>query len=218
MGGGAEVVVVRIKEGPCPRGVLCVSIGGVTPRKDVVVPDGDYLVVMSPVVALAVDVREVAKRFKCVICVGPSTAAAVGSCVVPREYTSYGVAQLLKALAPGRVVVLRSSAGNDVLKSLLPDVVEIPAYDVAIDEAKLREAASALASARAVVLTSSAVAEAVARSVDLSGKLVVAIGAVTSGKLAELGMPHVVAEEATIEAAVKTAWRELKKVEGLDPD
>ncbi len=211
MGGGAEVVVVRIKEGPCPRGALCVSVGRVVPRRDVAVPDGDYLVVMSPAVAQAVDVREVARRFRCVICVGPATAAAVGSCVVPREYTSYGVAQLLKALAPGRVVVLRSSAGNDVLRSLIPDVVEVPVYDVEIDEAKLREAARIIAGARAAVLTSSAVAEAVARFVDLSHKLVVAIGAVTAKKLAELGVPHVVAEETTIESAVGTAWRELEK-------
>jgi len=159
-------------------------------------------------------VREVARRFRCVICVGPATAAAVGSCVVPREYTSYGVAQLLKALAPGRVVVLRSSAGNDVLRSLIPDVVEVPVYDVEIDEAKLREAARIVAGARAAVLTSSAVAEAVARFVDLSHKLVVAIGAVTAKKLAELGVPHVVAEEATIESAVGTAWRELEKAGG----
>jgi uroporphyrinogen-III synthase len=211
MGGGAEVVVVRIKEGPCPGDALCVSIGGVVPRRGVAVPNGDYLVVMSPAVAQAVNVREVAKRFKCVICVGPSTAAAVGGCVVPREYTSYGVAQLIKALAPGRTIVLRSSSGNDVLKSLIPDVVEVPVYDVVIDEAKLREAAQIAAGARAVVLTSSAAAEAVARHLDLSDKLVVAIGAVTSKKLAELAVPHIVAEEATIEGSVKTAWRYLRK-------
>jgi len=41
MGGGAEVVVVRIKEGPCPGDALCVSIGGVVPRRGVAVPDGD---------------------------------------------------------------------------------------------------------------------------------------------------------------------------------
>jgi len=47
------------------------------------------------------------------------------------------------------------------------------------------------------------VAEVVASRVDLRGKRVVAIGPVTSAKLAELGIPHIVAPEATIEAAVK---------------
>jgi len=131
--------------------------------------------------------------------------------VVPREYTSYGVARLIKALAPGRTIVLRSSSGNDVLKSLIPDVVEVPVYDVVIDEAKLREAVQIAAGARAVILTSSAAAEAVARHLDLTDKLVVAIGAVTSKKLAELAVPHIVAEEATIESSVKTAWRHLRK-------
>jgi uroporphyrinogen-III synthase len=198
MGGGEEVVVVRVREGPCPPGARCVSIGTIRPRRGVQIPDGDYLVVMSPAVASAVD--------------GPSTAAAVGGrCAVPREYTSYGVAQLLKALAPGRTVVLRSSAGNDVLRSLVPDVVEVPVYDVVFEEEKIREAVSAVSAANAVVLTSSTIAEIVASRVDLAGKIVVAIGAVTSKKLRELGVPHVVAEEATIESAVKTAWEHWEK-------
>jgi uroporphyrinogen-III synthase len=50
-----------------------------------------------------------------------------------------------------------------------------------------------------------------ASRVDLMGKIVVAIGAVTSKKLRELGVPHVVAEEATIESAVKTALRNWEK-------
>jgi uroporphyrinogen-III synthase len=212
MGGGEEVVVVRVREGPCPLGARCVSIGAVRPRRDIQIPDGDYLVVMSPAVASAVDVAAVAGRFKCVICVGPATAAAVGGgCVVPREYTSYGVAQLLKALAPGKTVVLRSSAGNDVLRSLVPDVIEVPVYDVVFEEEKIREAVSAVSAAKAVVLTSSAIAEIMASHVDLTGKIVVAIGAVTSKKLRELGVSHVVAEEATIESAVKTALRNWEK-------
>jgi len=215
MGGGEEVVVVRVREGPCPPGARCVSIGTIRPRHGVQIPDGDYLVVMSPAVASAVDVAAVAGRFKCVICVGPSTAAAVGGrCAVPREYTSYGVAQLLKALAPGRTVVLRSSAGNDVLRSLVPDVVEVPVYDLVFDEEKIREAVSAVSAAKVVVLTSSTIAEIMASRVDLAGKIVVAIGAVTSKKLRELGVPHVVAEEATIESAVKTALRNWEKSVG----
>jgi Uroporphyrinogen-III synthase len=130
---------------------------------------------------------------------------------VPREYTSYGVAQLLKALAPGKTVVLRSSGGNDVLRSLVPDVVEVPVYDVVFEEEKIREAVSAVSAAKAVVLTSSAIAEIMAGRVDLTGKIVVAIGVVTSKKLRELGVPHVVAEEATVESAVKTALRIWEK-------
>lgn len=209
MGDGAEVVVVRIKEGGCPPGVRCLSIGRVVPRRGVEVPDGDYLVVMSPAVAQAVDVGKLRQRFRCVVCVGPSTAKAVGGCAVPREYTSYGVARLLKELAPGRVVVLRSSAGNDVLRRLLPGVVEVPVYDVELDPAKIRAAAEAVAQARAVVVTSSAVAEAVAKAVDLGGKVVVAIGAVTSQRLAQLGIRHITAEEATIEKAVEAAKKAL---------
>ncbi|MFN3803565.1 MAG: uroporphyrinogen-III synthase, partial [Pyrobaculum sp.] len=90
-----SVVVVRLKEGPCPQGAVCISIGSITPRKEVTVPEGDYLVVMSPVVVQAVDIEKLRHKFRCIICVGPSTAAAVGSCVVPREYTSYGVARLI---------------------------------------------------------------------------------------------------------------------------
>ncbi|ABO09129.1 uroporphyrinogen-III synthase [Pyrobaculum calidifontis] len=198
-----SIVVVRIKEGKCPEGATCISIGRVAPRPDVYIPEGDYLVVMSPAVAQFVDLEKIRARFKCVICVGPATAEAVGNCITPREYSSYGVAKLLKELAPGVVVVLRSGMGNDVLKSLVPNVVEVPVYDIVIEPDKLESATAAIAAARAVVLTSATVAEVVASRVDLRGKRVVAIGPVTSAKLAELGIPHIVAPEATIEAAVK---------------
>jgi len=200
-----SIVVVRIKEGKCPEGATCASIGRVVPRPGVYIPEGDYLVVMSPAVAQFVDLEGIRARFKCVICVGPATAEAVGNCVVPREYSSYGVAKLLKELAPGRVVVLRSGMGNDVLKSLVPNVVEVPVYDIVIEPDKLESAVAAVVAARAVVLTSATVAEVVASRADLRGKRVVAIGPVTSAKLAELGIPHIVAPEATIEAAVKAA-------------
>ncbi len=202
-----SVAIIRLKEGPCPQGALCVRIGSVVVRRDVSVPDGDYLVIMSPVVAQAVDVDEIRRRFKCTICVGPSTAAAVGSCAVPREYSSYGVARLIKELAPGRVVVLRSSAGNDVLRSLLPDVVEVPVYDISIDRDMLEDAVAAIQRSDVVVLTSSIAAEEIAKRIDLSNKKVVAIGPVTSSKLAQLGIPHVVAPEATIESAYKIALK-----------
>nr|KJR74045.1 MAG: uroporphyrinogen III synthase HEM4 [Thermoproteus sp. AZ2] len=201
-----RTVVVRIKEGPCPEGAECISIGTIKPRP-YEIPDGDYLVVMSPAVAKFVDIERIRRRFRCVICVGPSTAEAVGSCAVPREYSSYGVAKLLEAMAPGRVVVLRSSAGNDVLRRLVPGVVEVAIYDVEIDEERLTRYAPAIAQAEAVVLTSATVARAVAKAVDLAGKTVVAIGPVTSKALSELGIPHVVAEESTIEKAVETARR-----------
>ncbi|AAL62880.1 hypothetical protein PAE0589 [Pyrobaculum aerophilum str. IM2] len=207
----AEVVVVRLKEGPCPEGATCISIGWVELRKNVVVPDGDYLVVMSPVVADVVNLAELKKRFKCIICVGPSTAERVGGCVVPREFTSFGIARLLKEMAPGRVVVLRSSAGNEVLRSLMPEVIEVPVYDIYIDEGKLKEATRLIESAKTVVLTSSTVAEAVARRADLGGKVVVAIGRVTSEKLKELGVRHIVAEESTIKNAVWTALNALRR-------
>ncbi|MFB6490725.1 MAG: uroporphyrinogen-III synthase [Thermoproteus sp. AZ2] len=201
-----RTVVVRIKEGPCPEGAECISIGTIKPRP-YEIPDGDYLVVMSPAVAKFVDIERIRRRFRCVICVGPSTAEAVGSCAVPREYSSYGVAKLLEAMAPGRVVVLRSSAGNDVLRRLVPGVVEVAIYDVEIDEERLTRYAPAIAQAEAVVLTSATVARAVAKAVDLAGKTVVAIGPVTSKALSELGISHVVAEESTIEKAVETARR-----------
>lgn len=204
-----RVVVVRVKDGPCPEGALCVSIGKVVPRRGVEVPDGDYLVVMSPAVVDAVDVAALAGRFRCVICVGPSTAARVGRCAVPREYTSFGVAELLRSLAPGRVVVLRSSSGNEVLRSLVPGVVEVAVYDLVVHEEKIREAAGVLRRAEAIVLTSATVAEAVAKYVDLGGKTVVAIGRVTSQKLSQLGVPHLVAEEATMKSAVEAALRAI---------
>ncbi|ABL87299.1 Uroporphyrinogen III synthase HEM4 [Pyrobaculum islandicum DSM 4184] len=210
MGGGTEIVVVRIKEGRCPSGAYCISIGRIIPRPDVVIPDGDYLVIMSPSVAYSINLSNVVKKFKCVICVGPSTAEAVGNCIVPREYTSYGVARLLKELAPGRVVVLRSSAGNEVLKTLVPNVIEVPVYDIVLDRDRIEEAAKAIVMAKAVVFTSSTAVEAVAKAVDLTGKTVVAIGAVTSQKLTQLGIPHITAGEATIEEAVKTAKKELE--------
>jgi uroporphyrinogen-III synthase len=93
-------------------------------------------------------------------------------------------------------------------------VVEVPVYDIVFDEEKIREAVSAVSAAKAVVLTSSTIAEIMASRVDLTGKIVVAIGAVTSKKLRELGVPHVVAEEATIESAVKTALRNWEKSVG----
>ncbi|MEM1597066.1 MAG: uroporphyrinogen-III synthase [Pyrobaculum sp.] len=203
------LLVVRLKEGPCPEEAFCVTIGKLAPRRDVVIPDGDYLVVMSPAVAQAVNIEEVRRRFKCVICVGPSTARAVGSCVTPREYSSYGVAKLLEAMSPGRVVVLRSGAGNDVLRRLVPGVVEVSVYDVVIDEDAVKSLKELAERASAIVATSSLVAEVLAKSVDLRGKKVVAIGPVTSDRLNALGVPHVVAPEATIEAAVETARRML---------
>ncbi|MEZ0247890.1 MAG: uroporphyrinogen-III synthase [Thermoproteus sp.] len=202
-----QILVVRIKGGSCPEGAQCVSIGRVTLRKDVVVPEGDYLVVMSPVVAEAVDMGSLRRRFKCVICVGPSTAEAVGGCITPREYTSYGVARLLGEMAPGRVVVLRSGSGNDVLRRLLPGVVEVPVYDIAIDEDAVRRLKDLAEGASTIIVTSSLVADVLARHVDLSNKKVVAIGPITSEKLKELGIPHLVSPEATIEVAVRTALR-----------
>lgn len=199
------LLVVRLKEGPCPDDAVCVSVGKFAPRRDVVVPDGDYLVVMSPAVAQVVNVEEVRRRFKCVICVGPSTARAVGSCATPREYSSYGVARLLETLSPGRVVALRSGIGNDVLRRLVPGVVEVPVYDVFIDEDAVKSLRELAERASVVVVTSSFVAEVLAKNVDLRGKKVVAIGPVTSDKLKALGVPHVIAAEATIEAAVETA-------------
>lgn len=199
-----QTVVVRLKEGPCPEGVMCISIGSIKPRP-YEIPRGDYLVVMSPVVAQFVDLEKIRHMFRCIICVGPSTAEAVGRCVVPREYSSYGVAKLLEAMAPGRVVVLRSSTGNEVLRTLLPDVVEVAVYDVEIDRNKLAQYAPMIARADAVVLTSSTVAREVAKAVNLVGKRVIAIGPVTSMALRELGIPHVVAEESTIEKAVEKA-------------
>lgn len=62
-----------------------------------------------------------------------------------------------------------------------------------------------------MVLTSSTVAEAVARRADLGGKVVVAIGRVTSEKLKELGVRHIVAEESTIKNAVWTALNALRR-------
>lgn len=203
------LLVVRLKEGPCPKEALCVTIGKLAPRRDVVIPDGDYLVVMSPAVAQAVNIEEVRRRFKCVICVGPSTARTVGSCITPKDYSSYGVAKLLEAMSPGRVVVLRSGAGNDVLRRLVPGVVEVPVYDVVIDEDAVKSLKELAERASVIVATSSLVAEVLAKSVDLRGKKVVAIGPVTSDRLNALGVPHVVAPEATIEAAVETARRML---------
>ncbi|KUO86924.1 MAG: uroporphyrinogen III synthase HEM4 [Thermoproteus sp. JCHS_4] len=204
-----SIAIIRIKEGPCPEGAQCISVGSISPRANISIPEGDYLVVMSPAVARAVDLEAVRGSFRCVICVGPATASAVGGCVVPREYSSYGVARLIGELAPGRVVVLRSSAGNDVLRRLLPDVVEVSVYDIYIDGEKLRQAAEAVARSSVVVLTSATVAESIARFVDLSGKKVVAIGPVTSARLKSLGVPHVVAAESTIESAFKTAMELL---------
>lgn len=206
-----SVTIVRLKEGPCPRGAMCVAIGSIIMREDVLVPEGDYLVVMSPIVAQAINLGEIKRKFKCVICVGPSTAAAVGDCVIPREYSSYGVARLIRELAPGKVVVLRSNRGNDVLRSLLPDVVEVPVYEIRIDRFKLTKAVEAVQRSQAVVLTSSMVAEEIARNADLRGKVVVAIGPVTSSKLAQLGIPHLTAPEATMESAYRTALEELER-------
>lgn len=207
-----SIAIVRLKEGPCPQGAACVAIGSITVRKDVSVPEGDYLVVMSPIVAQAVNFEEIRRKFKCVICVGPSTAAAVKGCIIPREYSSYGVARLVKELAPGRVVVLRSNKGNDVLRALLPDVVEVPVYGITIDDVKLAEALEAVRKSQAVVLTSSTVAEEIAKNADLKGKVVVAIGPVTSSKLAQLGIPHLMASEATVESAYRTALEALMRI------
>ncbi|MCC6020051.1 MAG: uroporphyrinogen-III synthase [Thermoproteaceae archaeon] len=210
MEGGAEIVVIRIKEGPCPGGAVCAPVGRAIPRRDVTVPEGDYLVVMSPVAASAVDVAALRRKFKRVICIGPSTARAVGDCEIPREYTSYGVAELLSGLAPGRVVVLRSSSGNDILRSLTPGVIEVPVYDVEIDPERARAAARLIAGARAVVFASSLAAEAVAGLADMSGKVVVAIGPVTSRALSRLGVRHATASSATIGDAVRLAAEILR--------
>lgn len=91
------------------------------------------------------------------------------------------------------------------------DVIEVPVYDVEIDREKLVQYLEVIKNSRAVVLTSSNVAEAVAAYLDLRGKVVVAIGPVTSSKLRELGVQHYTAPEATIESAVSTAFRLLQQ-------
>ncbi|MBP1448601.1 MAG: uroporphyrinogen-III synthase [Thermoproteus sp.] len=199
------ILVLRAKEGRCPEGALCVRIAEAIPVGPVHVPDGDYLVVMSSLIPKFVDVSSISRRFRRVICVGPETARAVGECIVPRRYDSRGVAEMLRALAPGRAVVLRSAKGNDILKRLVDSVVEVPVYDLAPDPIGLERAREVVEAAEAVVLSSGFVAEIAHRAGLLAGKMLVAIGPATSEVLARAGLRHYTSPTSTVEAAVEYA-------------
>lgn len=202
--GKRVVLVLRAKDGPCPPNAVCVKVAKIKPMSAINIPDGEYLVVMSAAVADLVDIRKISARFKCIICVGPSTATAVGErCIVPRRYDSYGLVELLRSLRPGRVIVLRSAKGNSILRSSVPNVVEVPVYDLEEDPDGIATARNI--DADVVVVASSYVAEIAWSHGLLNKRLVVAIGQATSERLRELGVSHYVSPVPLIKDAVEFA-------------
>ena len=175
---------------------------------DARLPPGDYLVVMSEAAAPAA--RPVLDRYRCVICVGPATARAVGRCAVPRRYSSEGVAELLRAAEPGRVVVARSDRGSDTLRRLLANVhvvVEVPVYRLVPRRDGIELAKSLIGSAQIVAVASAEVARVALRELGDSLRRVklIAIGPEAARPLIEAGLSVAVAEIHTLDGLLGLA-------------
>ena len=210
----ARILVLRGKGEPSISGdVAMVPILRVVPR-NVEIPPGDYLVVMSAVAADAA--RPHMGRFRCVICVGPATAAAVGRCAVPRKYSSEGVVELLSVLEPGRVVVVRSDRGSGLIREGAAhrhEVIEVAAYSLEPRRDGVELARRLLPGAEVVAVTSGEVARTALAEFgeELRRVKLVAIGPEAAKPLIEAGLSTAVADRHTlsdlITLARKLLWR-----------
>lgn len=160
------------------------------------------------------------------IAVGPSTASEVGElygqrCIVPEEYSSMGVIELLRRLG-GLTLVLRSKTHTvDEFAVLGDSVVELGLYELEVLQDNVARLGRLINDNEshglryAIVVTSPMVAKAICNMLaKAKGAVVVAIGPTTSRELATLNISHVVSREHTIAASIETARKILSEVSG----
>jgi len=229
------IVVIRAKDEGLARGQGVVEVPILKPipndeelgrLRELCMKRWDVVVFMSTTaVKYAYDVVKQPCWVRC-MAVGPSTRAVVeeyfhDSCLVPNEYSSMGLLQMLRHI-DGKVLVLRSMEhALDLFKELGDRVVELGLYGLTLineELAKLKELLSEVESSGvkyAVVVTSPRVAREVSSMLtNLRNAIIVAIGPVTSRELDRLNIPHRVAAVHTIDGAMeeaRLALRELNK-------
>ncbi len=123
--------------------VIQIPVIDIVPNEELIsrisLNNADYVVIMSAVAVKYVGdkLRQLSGNVR-VIGVGPRTCNEVEklgiACVTPREFSSYGIVNMMRNLPRGKVVVLRSLRGNDYiineLRGLGYDVFEYGIYDV----------------------------------------------------------------------------------------
>ncbi|WP_054842200.1 uroporphyrinogen-III synthase [Vulcanisaeta distributa] len=122
--------------------VIQVPVIDIVPNEHVInevsLDNADYVIVMSTTVVKYVGERLRRLNNAKIIGVGPQTCSEIEklgvACIMPREFSSYGIINMMRDLPRGKVVVLRSLRGGNYivneLKGLGFDVVEYGIYDI----------------------------------------------------------------------------------------
>ncbi len=198
--------------------IIQVPVIDTIPNEDVinnVVLDGvNYVIVMSTVAVkyLGEKIRRLGSD-ALVIGVGPKTCNEVRKlgikCLMPREFSSYGIVELMRGLPHGKTVILRSSRGSDYISNELRrighEVFEYGIYDVRPNPINADIACRLINYADYVVFMSPMTYEAVrecAREV-LRGRAVIAIGRVTANRIREDGINALTPSEYTLDGVLR---------------
>lgn len=208
---GADIIQVPVIDVvPNEDAISKVSLNGV-----------NYVIIMSTTVVKYVSekLRQLSNDVK-VIGVGPQTCSEVEklnvTCIMPREFSSYGIIDMMRDLPRGKVVVLRSLKGNDYiineLKKLNYDVIEYRLYDVRPNPAGVEIACRLINYVDYVVFMSSMTYEAVrdcARDALRGGKSVIAIGKVTESHMRDDGINPLTPSEYTLNGILRLLMNHL---------
>ena len=154
-----------------------------------------------------------------IIGVGPQTCNEVKElgikCDMPREFSSYGIVEMMRGLPRGKVVILRSLKGSDYAKNELQrigyDVIEYGIYDLAPDAINVDVACRLINYVDYVVFMSPMTYEAIrdcAKKV-LKGKTVVSIGRVTANHMKNDGINSLTPSEYTLDGVLKSLVNHL---------
>lgn len=201
--------------------VIQVPVIDIVPNEDVIskvsLNGVNYVIIMSTTVVRYVSekLRRLNNDVK-VIGVGPQTCNEVEklgvACIVPREFSSYGIIDMMRSLPRGKVVVLRSLRGGNnyvinELRKLNYDVIEYGLYDVGGPNPVGVEITCRLINyVDYVVFMSPMTYEAVRNCVrdKLRGKSVIAIGRVTESYMRSDGInPPLTPSEYTLNGVLR---------------
>ncbi len=180
----------------------------------------DYVVVMSTVVVKYVGdaLRQLGRNAK-VVGVGPRTCEEVEKlgikCEIPSEFSSQGIVNFMSKLPQGRVVILRSTKGNDYLGSELRraghQVIEYRVYDVEVDAINAAIACKLLNYVDYVVFMSPMTYRAL-KDCDkdlLRRKTVIAIGRTTASEISRYGINAIIPGEYTYDGVINLLIKSL---------
>ncbi len=198
--------------------VIQVPVIDIVPNEDVIskvsLNGVNYVIIMSTTVVRYVSekLRQLNNDVK-IIGVGPQTCNEVEklgvACIVPREFSSYGIINMMRDLPRGKVVVLRSLRGNNYiineLRKLNYDVIEYGLYDVRPNPVGVEITCKLINYVDYVIFMSPMTYEAVRNCVrdKLRGKSVIAIGRVTESYMRSDGINPLTPSEYTLNGVLR---------------